>query len=126
MRNVICILANRMTTVLGENIKLLHQDFRILLHVDRKSNIDDFREILPFVELTNVRVEVTWSHSSLLYAMIELLKKAVEMEFSYISYMSELDLPMRSNDEINAFFQRNSGYEFMEISQEVSAYDRVF
>lgn len=118
-KNVIAILATRMTKVLEENVSLLKDDFRIILHVDKKSDISDFSAILPFVELTDERIAVYWGHASQIDATLSLVKKAVQEEFRYFSLMSEMCLPMKSPKEINEFFNHASE-EFMEISSVVN------
>lgn len=103
----------------------------IFVHIDAKVKDFDFETFkkLPRhsqIYFTN-RVSVTWGDFSQVKAEMILLSAAVNNEskdrkYSYFHLISGCDLPIKSNDEIHAFFEKNSGKEFIHFSSnEVSA-----
>ena len=89
-------------------------DWKVFIHVDKRTNIDDFSEVLdqPGVFQTKDRFDVYWGGWSMVKAMNALI---TETDDSYERYMflSGLDYPLVSNVEINDFFQMHSADEFI-------------
>ena len=95
----------------------------IFIHIDAKVNDFDFGH---FNDLTNYsrviftdnRINVTWGDYSQVKCEIELLKCAVNYEnannpYCYYHLISGVDLPIKSNDYIHEFFEKNNGKEFI-------------
>lgn len=78
---------------------------------------------LYFVE----RTSVTWGAYSLVNAELLLLKKATSTgKYLYYHLLSGDDLPLKTQDYIHDFFEKNSGYEFISFQKSVfERFDRV-
>lgn len=100
----------------------------IFVHIDAKVNDFDFEHFKNICSKSNLRftderVNVTWGDFSQVKTEIVLLKKAIECEnpenpYSYFHLLSGVDLPIKSNDYINNFFEKNNGKEFIHFTSE--------
>ena len=77
------------------------------------------------LEFTLRRLSVTWGHSSQVMTELLLLQTAMAGEdpaqpYAYYHLISGVDLPIKSNDEIHAFFDQNEGKEFVHFSKNES------
>ncbi len=96
----------------------------IFLHIDRKSRIsaDEMRRISQVAVHSNItmvkRHRISWGGYSIVKAEFELLNTAIHAgAYCYYHLISSMDLPVRTNDEIHAFFDRNQGKEFVRLSE---------
>jgi len=106
--------------VLNKMIELLdreNNDFYIL--VDKKVNISD-KEILSYHPtypqiIMLPRIEVNWGASSGTEATLMLLQAAFDspQKYDYFHLVQGADFPIKSADEIDTFFEKNCGYEFL-------------
>ncbi len=92
----------------------------IYIHIDKKSGIIDNEEIRRNVRKSEIffvpRMNVSWGHSSLVKCELTLLKEATSREhYHYYHLLSGVDFPLKSNDEIHAFF-RDRDDEFISYS----------
>lgn len=107
----------------GQLEKLLHllDDERndIYLHIDSKAA--DFRpeEFEHLLKHSNVylteRTSVIWGAYSQIHAELVLLKAAVPGHYAYYHLLSGADLPIKSQEDIHAFFDANEGKEFIDF-----------
>ena len=72
----------------------------IYVHIDKKSK--DFDEF-----------EVYWGGFSQVQVEMFLLKQAYTNDYDYYHIISGADLPLKSNEEIDSFFEENNGKEFI-------------
>ncbi len=101
--------------------KLIHQldDERndIYIHVDKKTADFDFEELRASAEKSQIyftdRTSVTWGGYSQIRCELVLLKAAVGRNYAYYHLISGADLPLISQDEFHAFFDRISGQEIV-------------
>ena len=92
----------------------------IFLHIDRKAG-EDMDPSCFCVKKSRLTVipsmKVEWAGYSQVACGMRLLKAAVKTEdYAYVHMMSGATYPLRTQDEIHAFFEANAGREFMEIS----------
>lgn len=86
----------------------------IYLHIDKKvKNIDtgclyDLVKEAKLKILDN-RVNVKWGTFSQIECELRLLEEATKKKHSYYHLMSGVDLPLKSQKEIHAFFERSGG-----------------
>lgn len=95
-----------------------HPDFDMYIHVDKKSDIHPFVELLgghPQVYFVPNRKKVYWGGFNAIEATMELLREALESPrgYDYFVVLQNLDYPIRSNRAIAAFFAEQSGTEFI-------------
>ena len=96
--------------------KLDYENNTIYLHCDTKfnCNLEEFRAVLNVAELHFIkRLNVQWGKYSQIQCELELLKKALEQEHDYYHLLSGVDLPIKSHEEIDAFFEEHKGTEFV-------------
>ena len=96
----------------------LQDDWRIYIHLDQKSDIRKFKNIQshPNVIMTTTRHLIFWGGWSMVNAMKELIN-ATDDSFDRYIFMSGLDYPIQSNEEIDQFFEAHSNEEFIKTVQ---------
>ena len=107
----------------------------IYIHIDAKVKNFDFAYFKQLVqksklEFTPRRLSVTWGHSSQVMTEWLLLQTAVNGEdsaalYAYFHLLSGVDLPIKSNDEIHAFFAENQGKEFVNFERNTASSSAV-
>ena len=91
----------------------------IFIHMDRKNSTYNFEKVIKYVQTKVIhvkRIDVKWGGYSLIEAELTLLQTAVKYgDFQYYHLLSAEDLPIKSQDEIHAFFDDASQkqYEFV-------------
>lgn len=111
---------------------IAHNEFRVLqslihaiddkrndiyIHFDKKVN----NQMLPTLtcryaglHILNERVDVRWGDISVVEAEYALFETASrKYSYTYYHLLSGVDMPIKSQDVIHAFFQENSGKEFI-------------
>lgn len=101
----------------------------IYIHVDKKAKDFDYKSIHFCVKkatLTQIkRINVNWGGYSQIKVELLLLEEAVKKEHSYYHLLSGADLPLKTQNEIHDFFEKNAGNEFVAIDR-VSEFPGVF
>ena len=94
----------------------------IFVHIDKNSK--DF-EINQFINLTKQsksdfikRRKVSWGAYSQIQCEINLLKESTQTYHQYYHLLSGVDLPIKPQDKIHAFFDMNKGTEFLSFHHE--------
>lgn len=88
----------------------------IFVHIDNKTEISPFwRTIGSSVHLTTKRVPVYWGDYSQVAAILLLIESALAapQTYDYLVLLSGVDFPLRSAAEIEDFFLKNKGLEFI-------------
>lgn len=100
-------------------LTLCHSDSIIFLHVDKKSRIEDFNEmlIMPNVYFIKRRVAVNWGGFSQIEAVVNSFRELSEVSpnVDYINLLSGQDYPIKSINNFHHFLMRNPGRAFMEF-----------
>jgi hypothetical protein len=98
---------------------LNHFDDHIFIHINKKSPIQVFSEVVqqPHVSIIPNRITVHWGGFSMVHAALNLLSAARQYvsPFQYYCFISGSSYPLRSNQDIHAYFERHSGCEFIDI-----------
>lgn len=124
MKHAFLILAHNDFEILRILLSMLDDERNdIYLHIDRKVVMESLDEGL--LSLTNARlfvleqrIDVRWADISLVKAELLLLETAyMKGPYDYYHLLSGVDLPIKSQDYIHHFFERNKGYEFVPYSQ---------
>ena len=119
-RHAYLIIAHEEPELLKTLIYLL-DDRRndIFLHIDKKSErLYAFACTLSprfsTLHVLNKRIDVSWGHFSQVETEFLLIEAALSAgNYAYIHLLSGADLPLKSQDEIHAFFQQHNGKEFV-------------
>lgn len=113
------IMAHNQEELLKTLLQCLdYKDNDIYVHLDQKwnnVNIDNLHTVVRESKLIilNDRLDVKWGTFSQIECELLLLKEATEKHYQYYHLMSGVDLPLKSQEEIHAFFDGKSGTEFV-------------
>jgi len=115
MKIAYLILAHKNPQQLSRLInKLESRNTKIFIHIDKKSNIKQFKRIIsPYVKIIPQREDGKWGRIGLVKAMISGLKVIAKEKFDYVLLLSGQDYPIKSNEVITQFFEINNGKSFM-------------
>ena len=118
MNHAVLIIAHSNWWHLTELIECLDSDTHdIYVHIDKKSkdfDEDYFRNSATKSSLKFYReFEVYWGGFSQVQVEMLLLKQAYENGYDYYHIISGADLPLKNNEEIDSFFEKNKGKEFI-------------
>ncbi|WP_055069301.1 beta-1,6-N-acetylglucosaminyltransferase [Clostridium massiliamazoniense] len=115
MKVAIGILCHRRTKSIDKVIELLGHEFDIYIHVDKKSNLNEFDDILDKVNFIEERVDVRWGSYSLVEGTLRLMEAFNKKNYDYVSIISGECLPLKSAENIINFLQENKGKEFIGV-----------
>lgn len=101
----------------------------IYLHIDKKAkNVPAFTAKYSQIHLIEP-INVVWGGHSQIRCEMKLLEAAAQGHYWYYHLISGMDLPLKTQDEIHAFFRDNNGKEFMLFDEEAyrtgNFHDRV-
>lgn len=106
---VVARVANKLTQ---------NPNFDMYIHVDAKSDIEPFQELLKDnkqVYFISNRQKVYWGGYHAILATYALLEEALASprNYDYVVAMQNLDYPIKSNRYIEEFFEKNKGTEYI-------------
>lgn len=104
MKKIFCIICHKLSNPLLLTVRYLSSfdENIVIIHVDRKSNMDDFLILRgDRVLFTKIREKVEWGGAGQMLATIALLKEALAFDFEYMFLISGDDLPCASNVDID-------------------------
>ena len=113
------IMAHHRFDVLAELLKDLDDERNdIFLHVDIKSGVVPIEYLDGLVQNASLiwidRMNVHWGGYSQIKCILNLLKIATSYSYHlYYHFMVGVEFPLKSQDYIYDFFDRNNGYEFI-------------
>ena len=116
MKVAYLILAHNQPELLKEFVTALNKPReQIFVHVDQKTDIQPFEELLKDQCIfLKQREKVYWAHFSQVKTYINLLKAAIGKEdFSYYSFHSGADFPIKPIREFEDFLEKHNGCEFI-------------
>lgn len=118
MKHAYLIIAHNNWWQLQNLIRLLDSPTHdIYVHIDKKSKgfvRKDLENITKHSKLSIYQeIKVCWGGYSQVQTELFLIGKACEVGYDYYHLLSGADLPLRSNDALDAFFEANRGLEFI-------------
>lgn len=126
------IIAHNNFYVLEKLLKLIDDSRNdIFIHVDKKINKFDFnyfKSIPKYSEINFVeRVRVSWGGFSQIKAELNLFKRSSKNKYKYYHLISGVDLPIKSQNYIHDFFDKNSECEFLTyLTDEFTKNQRIY
>ena len=113
------IMAHTQPELLKKLLSMLDDERNdIYLHIDSKAKDYPLQEVTAVVKkskcILTERTDVKWGSYSQINCEMVLLKEAVKTEHAYYHLLSGMDLPIKSLDEIFAFFDKYEGLEFID------------
>ncbi|MDE6291956.1 MAG: beta-1,6-N-acetylglucosaminyltransferase [Muribaculaceae bacterium] len=116
------ILAHKNLKQLQKLIELLdHPRNDIYLHIDSKVKDfipETFKSVCKYSSLIILpeRLNVNWGGVSIMRAELALLKNSVgKGPYDYYHLLSGMDLPLKRQNDIHAFFDKHKGKEFISL-----------
>ena len=122
-RHAYLVLAHRNWNQLQTLLRLLdHPQNDIYLHIDRRSRGWDAAALQASVRQGTLSILSTrspgWGSEAIIDATLDLLCAAAQTPHAYVHLISGMDLPLRSQDEIHAFFEKAEHAEFVDFKAE--------
>ena len=119
MKHAFLIIAHNNWWQLKKLIECLDSDTHdIYVHVDKKSKDFDESYFKNSVTKSSLKFyrefEVYWGGFSQVQVEMFLFKQAYTNGYDYYHIISGADLPLKNNEEIDSFFEKNKGKEFIE------------
>lgn len=114
MKKTFCILAHKITNALEFTVDYFSSfdENTILIHIDKKSNFDDFLYLEKMnVHLVKNREDIHWGGISMVKATLTLMR--LFNKEGYFFLISGEDFPAMSNSEINFIINQNEGRNFI-------------
>ena len=113
------IMAHTQPELLKKLLKMLDNERNdIYLHIDSKAKDYPLDEIAAVLQKSKCifteRTDVKWGSYSQIHCEMILLKEAVKTEHDYYHLLSGMDLPIKSQEQIFAFFEKYNGLEFVD------------
>lgn len=120
MKHAYLILAHNEFALLNLLIQALDDPRNdIFIHFDKKVNpLPALHTAFAKLSLLKNRVSIYWGDVSVVEGEYALFEEAVKTgPYAYYHLLSGVDMPLRSQEEIHAFFQAHQGKEFIGFSQ---------
>lgn len=120
MKHAYLITAHHNLEVLKYTLSMLDDQRNVVfLLADKKAknfNPEILVDSMHHAELVNLpRITINWGGLSQIKAELNLIEAAVqhECDFSYLHFLQGMDLPIKTQEEVHEFFEKNKGYEFI-------------
>ncbi|HLW32905.1 MAG TPA: beta-1,6-N-acetylglucosaminyltransferase [Aequorivita sp.] len=111
------ILAHTDPKQLFALVQSLDYQSDIFIHVDKKSDLSDFKKYSfgPSVHFISERVKVSWAGFNMVIATLNLIKTALETgeKYSHFVLLSGLDYPIKPIRKLHQFLNQNQEREFI-------------
>lgn len=121
LKHAFLIMAHTDFEVL-EKLVMCLDDVRnaIYIHFDQKvAQLPGLSTRHADLHIVQARVDVRWGDVSVVAAEYSLFEAAAsQQQYAYYHLLSGVDLPLKSQDEIHAFFAAHQGEEFIGFQQE--------
>ena len=113
------IMAHTQPELLKKLLQMLDNERNdIYLHIDSKAKDYPLDEVAAVLQKSKCifteRTDVKWGSYSQIHCEMVLLKEAVKTEHAYYHLLSGMDLPIKSQEQIFAFFEKYKGLEFVD------------
>ena len=123
MKFAYLIMAHNNPDQLDNLLHLLDfEENEIYLHIDKKSTILNIEEYKDCLKKASIHVYKKYKvyHADITQTKCQtfLLAEACKKYHDYYHLISNADLPLKSHDEIVAFFERNKGKQFVHFESD--------
>lgn len=89
----------------------------IYLHIDKKATDFPRKRIEACLKKSKLyftkRFNIVWGGSQQMKCVLNMLEEASANDYTYYHFISGVDLPLKSQDEIHRFFEENGGKEYI-------------
>ncbi len=124
-RHAYLITAHNKKAQLLTLLRLLDDPFNdIYLHIDKKAQGFEEAELAAAAPSCRVqlvpRLDARWGSEVFIDAIVSLIALASEEEHAFYHLLSGVDLPLKTQREIRAFFDAHAGQEFVSFERETA------
>ena len=122
MKIVYAFTCHKMTNPLKHTVNYLSSfsENIILIHVDKKSNLEDFKILNnPNVHFISSRVNVRWGSISQIQSVLELMKASLTYSYDYFFLLSGEDIPLKTDKELKKLLSQYSNYNFLYFDEKM-------
>lgn len=134
MKHAYLIIAHKNDYTFQTLLKLIDDERNdIFIHMDRKNQKYEFEVIKKYVKKSKIyqiknRNNVVWGEYSQIDTELILLELAIKTnKYDFYHLLSGEDLPLKNQNYIHEFFQKNKGKEFVRFEKiDFSHTERVF
>ncbi len=116
--------------MIHEDSEILHKSLQLIddkrndifIHIDAKTNSTFKEQLYQYTLKSNLYfienpIKVYWGHYSIVAAEYLLFEQAIQTgNYKYYHLLSGNDMPIKSQDFIHSFFDKNEGKEFIGFS----------
>lgn len=121
LRHAYLIMVYEYNLVIEYLVQLLdHENNGIYIHIDKKTSDMEKKKIMCLknrIKHSHIcifsRYKVFWGTNSIAKVQLSMLEKSVREGYDYYHFLSGADLPIKSNETIQQFFEENNGKEFI-------------
>jgi len=122
MKHAFLIIAHNNFEVLKRQLGILdNKNSTFFIHIDQRATVDK-TDLLSHVKKAKVifvkRKKIIWGGYSQIDCELRLINEAVMGNFDYYHLLSGVDMPIKPFYEIDRFFERNNGKEFIHFDGE--------
>lgn len=117
MKHAYLIIVHNELDLLRNLVSLLDDERNdIYIHYDAKlKDIPDLSVVNSRLYIAEKRINVHWADFSLVEVEFELLQMAYSNgDYDYFHFLSGVDMPLKTQDYIHDFFDKNRGKEFID------------
>ncbi len=124
MKHAYLIIAHNNYKILEMLVKALDYELHdIYIHIDYKWKSFDLKKLKENVKSSklfflNKRKNVIWGSFKQINVELELLKASNNINYSYYHLLSGVDFPLKKNEVIYKFFEKNRSKEFIDFCKE--------
>lgn len=122
MRHAMIMTVHTNFNILQKFVELFDDtryDFYIL--VDKKTNTPNEEIIKQMPKHSKLvflpRMNIYWAGYSQIDAYLRLIETSSEKNYDYYHFLQGSDFPLKTKEYVNDFFEKNQGYEFINIAQ---------
>lgn len=119
MKIAYLVLAHKNPALIQKQIDFLSsEDSAFFIHIDAKSKIDEFLSCNgKNVFFSTKRIAVYWAEYSMIDAIVILIQLALSapQNYDYLVLLSGSDYPLRSQEYIYNYFEKNKGTQFISL-----------
>ena len=125
-KHAFLILAHNEFDMLKLLIKSIdHVRNDIYVHIDAKAKNFDEKKFETITTQSNLffinKIPVYWGATSLTDAYLNLMESAYKKDvYEYYHFISGVDIPLKTQDEIHVFFDKHAGIEFVNTNEKSS------
>lgn len=122
MKHIYLITAFNNLEPLKRTLSLLDRGDNIfMLHIDVKAG-DLYSELTPYVKQGKLicmpQQSLSWAGDSLLKYKLDMMEYALKFEWDYCHYISDSDIPLKTAEQIDKYFEKWHGWEFIDFAPE--------